>query len=361
MTLSWLSVNANNGSVIADLPNVQTQGSLKQTLMQYQTQTATLPLKEAPPNWRIATRKGAAFLVALDEEEQPLWGGLVNRRVRKVGAGVEMNLITAEGYLDRVFVGDEHYVLPQNLIVKALVEKYAATTPELRGIPIRVEIVGGEGVVRDQAYGEAQRLTLYRALTGFSGLLGGPEWTIGWEWIDGRTLGLVFYVGDRIGSPAPAGLLPAAQFYMPGDVTAAELVEGYGADEGANDVQAFSTGTDAAVPQSPKQQANEDFRPRFEYRWSPGTDISDVTELTSHAQRALGAMKDGAVGLSLTATRSEAPQLNHDWRIGDDIGFDITATEFPGGLTGTARAVGWELTDTTITPLIDVTDVEGVD
>jgi hypothetical protein len=70
-------------------------------------------------------------------------------------------------------------------------------------------------------------------------------------------------------------------------------------------------------------------------------------------------MKDGSLALTLTANREEAPRLGRDWFIGDDIGFSIEAPEFPGGLVGTARCVGWELTDTTVTPLIDVTNIEG--
>lgn len=360
MALSWVSVDANNGSVIADLPTLDVSGALKQTLMRYESQTAHLPMDQAPPNWRQATRKGATFLVALDEYEVPQWGGMVIRRGRSAGGGVDLSLVTAEGYFDRVYVGDENFSnFPQNVIAKALVEKYAKAGV-FRGIPMRVEIVGGDGAPRTRVYKDSEDKTLYSVLTDLSGVLGGPEWTIGWEWVDADSLGMVFYVGDRIGSPAPAGLNPAAQFYLPGSVKEAELEEGWGADEGANDVTAVSSGTEDARPQSPRQEVTTDLRPRFEFRWTPSTSITDVGTLTSHAQRALGAMKDGTLALSLVANREEAPRLNHDWHIGDDIGFDITAPEFPDGLFGTARAVGWELTDTTITPLVDVTDVEGV-
>lgn len=353
--LSWVSVSAVTGEIITDLPNLRTDGSLKATLMRYETATANLPMDGAPENWRVATRPAATFLVALDEQEAPLWGGMVIRRTRAVGSGVGLSLVSAEGYLDRVYVGDVAYTAgPQNLIVQSLVETYCDT------LPIRVEVVGGDGVARDREYKDSEDKTLYSVLTDFSGVVGGPEWTIGWEWVDERRLGLVFYVGDRIGSPAPVGLNPAAQFYLPGSVTDAELEEGYGADEGANDVMAVSTGTEDARPQSPHQTITTDLRPRFEKRWSPSTSIKEVPTLTSHAQRALAAMKDGTLALSLTANRQEAPALNRDWRIGDDIGFDITAPEFPDKLVGTARCVGWELTDTTITPLVDVTNVEGV-
>ncbi|MGO4143726.1 hypothetical protein AB4Y77_01460 [Paenarthrobacter sp. YAF11_1] len=368
MALSWVAVNANDGSIIEDLPTLRVSGALKQTLMRYETQTANLPMGDAPSSWRQATRPGAVFLVALSEPEEneprglPLWGGMIIRRTRKVGNGVDVSLVTAEGYFDRVYVGDETFnATAQNIIVKTMAEKYAKTGAK-RGLPLRVQIIGGNGVLRDKnTWKDAADKTLYAALQDFAGLIGGSEWTVGWEWVDEQKLGLVLYVGDRIGKKPPAGLGPAAQFYLPGAVTEAELVEGYGADEGANDVMAVSTGTEGARPQSPHQTVATDLRPRFEYRWTPESDIKDTATLTAHARRALAALKDGSLAMTLTANRGEAPKLGLDWFIGDDIGFDIDALEFPDGLVGTARCVGWELTETTITPLIDVTAVRGID
>lgn len=371
--LSWVAVNANTGQIIADLPTLRVGGALKQTLMRYESQTAVLPTWDPavpdsmpPENWRQATRKGAVFLVALDEADannvrRPLWGGLVIRRNRKAGEGVALSLVTAEGYFDRVYVGNETFTnTAQNTIAKTLVEKYAKTGA-LRGLPLRVEVIGGNGALRDRAYKDTDDKTLYSVLTDLSGVLGGPEWTVWWEWVNASTLGLVVTISDRVGKSAPAGLGPAAQFHLPGPVTDVELDEGYGADEGANDVMAVSSGVEDARPQSPRQTNTADLRPRFEYRWTPSTSISKTDTLTSHAQRALAAMKDGTVALSLTANREEAQKLGVDWRIGDDIGFDITSPEFPDGLTGVARCVGWELTDDTITPLVDVTNIEGID
>lgn len=368
--LSWVSVNANTGSIIADLPTLRVDGALKATLMRYESQTASLPAWASgdgpPPNWPQATRPGAAFLVALGEPEEneprgvPLWGGMVIRRNRVPGQGVKLSLVTAEAYFDRVYVGDHTYTgTTQNQIVKALVEAYAKAGA-MPGLPLRVEILGGDGAPRDRTYADTDDKTLYSILTDLSGVLGGPEWTVGWEWVDEQQLGIVVTVSDRVGSPAPVGLEPAAQFYLPGSVTEAELVEGYGSDEGANDVMAVSSGVEDARPQSERQKNTADLRPRFEYRWTPSTSITEISTLTSHAQRALAAMKDGSLALALTANREEAPVLGRDWRIGDDIGFSIEAPEFPAGLTGTARCVGWELTDTTITPLVDVTNIEGV-
>ena len=366
MALSWLSVNANTGAIIADLPTLKADGALKQTLMRYESQTATLPLDGAPSNWRQATRKGAVFLVALDEpdannNQRPLWGGLVKDRDTDDGPDVKFSLVTAEAYLDRVYVGNEQFSqVAQNTIVKTLVETYAKTGAK-RGLPLRVEILGGNGALRDAAYADTDDKTLYSVLTDLSGLDGGPEWTVRWEWVNTSTMGLVVTVGDRVGVPAPSGLGPAAQFYLPGSVSSASLHEGYGADEGANDVMAVSSGVADARPQSTHQTNDADLRPRFEYRYTPSVSEPNVPTLESYAKRALASMKDGSVALTLTANRQEAPRLGVDWGIGDDVGFDLTAPAWPDGISGTARAVGWEMTDTTITPLVDVTNIEGID
>jgi hypothetical protein len=63
-----------------------------------------------------------------------------------------------------------------------------------------------------------------------------------------------------------------------------------------------------------------------------------------------------------------APRLGIDWSIGDDIGYVIggsavdergqeyeTVPGFPGGVQGSARAIGWELNLTgieTVTPVL---------
>lgn len=358
--LSWVAVNAIDGSIMADLPTLKVDGPLKRTLMRYESQTASLPMGDPldpedptrpPENWRQATRKGAAFLVALDEANVPLWGGLVVRRNTSEGPDAKLSLASAEAYFDRVYVGDIQFEgIPQNLIVQTLIETYCNT------LPIRVEIVGGNGQPRSQAWRDLDDKTLYSVLTGLSGLLDGPEWTVGWEWVEEGQLGLVAYVGDRVGSPAPAGLGPAAQFYLPGNVDTFDLDEGYGNSEGANDVTATSS-----EARSPRQVATGDGRPRFEYRWSPDAAVATYDDLVSHAVKGLATMKEGTVALSLTLNRSYPPFLGRDWNLGDDIGFDLTAPAWPKGITGTARAVGWELSDNAVTPLIDVTGIEGMD
>jgi hypothetical protein len=211
--------------------------------------------------------------------------------------------------------------------------------------------------VRGRTYLDKEDKTLYAVLDELSGVEDGPEWTIEWEWVDEQKLGLVLYVGARVGAAAPAGLGPASWFELPGNVEKVKLRDGYRRGEGANDVMAVSSGSADARPQSPRQVAADDGRPKIEYRWSPSTSITEISTLTDHAKRGLASMKAGAVELSITATRDETVPF----MLGDDVGFSLFAPAWPDGISGVARAVGIEITNTTITPVLDVTGIEGID
>lgn len=363
MSLSWVSVNANTGDIITDLPalllgNADNKGTLRRTIGRHESQTALLPLDGAPLNWRTATRKKAVFLVALDETQGvergvPVWGGMVTGREPDESSYLPLEMVTAEDYLNDRFVRDEtFYTWPQNDIVEYLVLKYAATD----GIPIRVVKRPGANPVRGRTYLDAEDKTLYSVLEELSGVDEGPEWTIEWEWVDERRLGLVLHVGARIGSPAPAGLGPSSWFNLPGNVQKVRLTDSYKRGEGANDVMAVSSGTADARPQSAHWAQEGDGRPKIEFRWTPSTSITEISTLSEHARRASFAMAEGTLALSITATLLETEVFN----LGDDVGFDLTAPAWPEGISGTARAIGIEWTNTTVTPILDVTDIEGM-
>jgi hypothetical protein len=56
--------------------------------------------------------------------------------------------------------------------------------------------------------------------------------------------------------------------------------------------------------------------------------------------------------LSLQASRAKAPELGAEWRIGDDVFVDLVSEAWSGGFTGVARVVGWDLTETTVSPIL---------
>jgi len=363
MSLSWLSVNANTGDVITDLTNLRIDGSLKRTIGRHESQTATLPLDGAPLNWRTATRKKSVFLVALEEPTEaevrglPVWGGMVTSRTTTHKDGVTLSMATAEDYLNDRYVGDVTYAgWTQNDIAEDLIVRYVKTGAK-PGLPIRVVKLPGANPSRDRTYLDADDKTVFSALDEMSGIVGGPEWTIEWEWVDEQKLGLVFIVGGRLGSPAPDGLGPASWFHLPGNVQDAELVDDYRRGDGANDVMAVSSGSADARPQSSHHVNTGDGRPTVELRWSPSTSITDIGTLESHAARGLERLQDGTVALAITAVRAETSAFN----LGDDVGFDLTSWAWPDGISGTARVLGIEHTDTTTTPVLDVTGIEGID
>lgn len=362
MSLSFISVDLNTGAIIADLPDLKMQGSMNQTLMRYESQTAQIPLDSdsVPQNWRTATRNGSAVIVCIaDDTVTPLWGGMVIDRDTDQGENVSVSLATIEAYLDRVYIGDEKFSqVDQNVIIQTLVNKYIGRA---NGLPIRVQIVGGAGTLRDRAYANTDDKTIYSVLTELSGVIGGPEWTIGWE-VNNSKYTPVLYVGSRIGAAVTPGLNADAVFNMPGPVTKATLKESYASGNGANNVIATSTGMGQARPQSAPQTPATGYngRPIFEYRFSPSTQITSTDTITAHAQRALAAMQDGAIALTIEANRQEAPKLVDDWSLGDDIGFDLTSKAWPEGYAGNARAIGWQLDDNTITPILDTSHLGGL-
>jgi hypothetical protein len=205
--------------------------------------------------------------------------------------------------------------------------------------------------------------TVYSALQDLMGVQGGPEWYVGWEWqTNPERLTPVLYVGDRIGVAAAAGMQPNAWFEMPGPVKSFQMVEDFTDSHGANAVMAVSSGVGTSRPQSTLQVFADPQRPTIEFRWTPSTSITDTTTLNTYAVQALSQLQQGSVTLSMDAVASDpaCPQLGVDWNLGDDIGYRIggldangvdTVPAFPGGISGTARAIGYTL-DVTETPVL---------
>lgn len=367
-SLSWVATEMLTGKVIADLPDLDGGGSpitLAQTLGRYETVTAALPLPTAPENWNLATTPGASCMVLL-QDGIPVWGGFVSRRGRTAGDMVSLSLMTMEGYLNRRYMGDVTYTATgQNTILQSMIIAYIATGSN-GGIPLRVQVVnGGAGFVRTRQYFDKDDKTVYSAIQDLAGVIGGFEWTIGWEHQTApERYTPVLYVGDRIGSPVMAGLAPAATFDIPGSISDFQFDEDFGEGKGANDVMAFSSGQGDSRPQSTHVVTADPARPTYEYRYSPSTSITSTDTLLGHAQGRAPILFGGSTAVALTAIMDDAPKLNVDWFIGDDVGYQIggldqngrdTVPGFPGGLSGVVRVVGVqiELSDTPkITPII---------
>lgn len=362
----WVATAALTGDVLADLPKLDVS-RVKKIIGRYEPAVATFPLVGAPVDWeRILTPYATMFWLMRENPSDPahgipLWGGLLTEDPLSEADVVELPLVTAEGYLDRRYVGNRTYTgVGQNLIVKDLVESFAAAGPN-GGLPIRVQIVnGGDGKPRDREYKDQDDKTLYSVLQDLSGVIDGPEWSMGGEW-QGERITPVLYVGDRIGTPKRADLAPPAVFDMPGCVTSFHRYRSYANGKGANVVMATSSGQGDDRPQSAPVITPDPLRPTVEERFTPSTSIKNTATLDEHAQARAALLADGVRALELSAAEPRAPRLDVDWSIGDDIGFDITAPAFPGGFVGVARAIGWELSpqgSATITPILAGGDLE---
>lgn len=358
MTLQWVAVEQSSGRIIADLPDLSA-GTLKQTIGRYESTTASLPIPTAPDDWQRATRPGYAALIALDDGV-PLWGGLVTQRKRGADeSGVyeaQLGLVTAEGYFDSRYVGDWTYTATDQVVIAAdLAARWAAGAD---GLQIVLDYTVS-GTSRDRTYRDDEDATLYTRLAQLMGVIGGPEFTVGWQWLHSpERLVPVFRCRDRLGAAPLAGLGPNASFELPGSVSQVESVEDYSQGKGANDVMATGSSQGDVRPQSPHQTGPDDGRPKREFRWSPSSSIIVVDTLTAHAQRALAVLQDGSNAITLTANRQTAPRLGVDWGLGDDVEYDIDHPAWPDGLSGVGRAIGWELDDTTVSPILAVPTIE---
>jgi hypothetical protein len=364
--LSWIAVSSVTGEQIADLPDLQVDG-IKQIIGRYDSGTATLPIPTAPENWERATLPKATNLILLDDDTDdprgtPIWGCAITNRKRTDGDEVFLSWGTAENYFRDRFIGNRTFTgVGQNDIFAALINEFVKLGPN-GGIPMRLEYAGA-GKLRDKTYTDREDKTVYSAMQDWSGIIGGPEWTIGWEWQAATVpprVTPVLYVSGRLGKPVTPGLDASAYFNMPGDIQSFEHTDDYSNGKGATTVLAVSSGQGDDRPQSTLTTITDPLRPTVEFRYTPSTSIKLTSTLDEYAQNAAAAMAGGSSSVALTSNYDAAPKLGRDWVIGDDIGYDITSSAFPAGLKGVARAIGFEISMTepkTITPILVGADI----
>lgn len=370
--ITWASFDLRSRQLIARIPEVS--GTVKRRIGKYDTGTLTVPTPLAglgafgPPSATLKQRQqladaalaeGRTLIVAIIAGE-PAWAGIVTRVKGGSGLTREVSWITPEGYLDRRYVGNHNLVnVDESAIVAALVGE-----ANVEGIGIVLD-APPTGTTRTRQYFDKDDSTVYARLDELSKVLGGPEWTIDPVWEDetATAIRLVLRLRRRIGIAADA---PTAVWKTtanarwtsggPGN-PAYEHTKDYGAGVGANHVIATGDGEGDARPQSPPQRDEELLAqgwPRWEERYSPGSSISSVNTLISHARARLAKTRLGARTTTLAAKWDAYPRLGVDWRMGDDVAWSVFGHMHPTGFAGQARAWGFELDSAagTITPLI---------
>lgn len=298
------------------------------------------------PGAVAGTEPGRSLLVALNEIEQPIWGGLVLRRGSTEGPTVNVSASTLEHYFGRRFVGDLSFTdTDQGQIAAGVIGGLAVD-----GLTFTVD-APASGVLRDRDYFDDEDKSVLSVLQDLMGVEAGPEFTVDLAWADDAhtTLSYVVQVRNRIGA-APA--VPVA-FTMPGCIQAYTLNEDYSEGNGANDVLATSSGQGDARPTS-EHHVEADYLAggwaKFEYRFEPSTSIEDTATLDDHAAEQLALMKDGLVEFTLEANLDAAPRFGSDFRLGDDLMMVVTSARHPSyldadgaqvpGLTARVRCVG---------------------
>jgi hypothetical protein len=364
--VTWLGADLVSGQIVEELPNLRPSGALSSLLAAYTSTAFSLPVPlgghGAPPrNWLGATEPGRTMLVAV-LGDRPVWAGIVLTRRGGTVATVDLGCVSLEGYLDRRYVRDHSWtgqdeasVIAAGLVGDAQVE----------GIGFTVD-APATGTLRDRDYADRDDVTVYQRLRELMAVIGGPEWTVVLDWTTANQTAVkkIIRVRKRIGyaSAAPnavfaTGSASAVLSSVGASEATYELAEDYSSGKGANHIVATSSGEGDSRPQSAPARDTALIAagwPRWEYRYSAGSSILDTATLNAHAQSTLGIMARGARPLTITARADAYPMLGTDWSAGDDVGYELTGHRHPAGLTGVARAVGWELDPAagTVSPIL---------
>lgn len=310
-------------------------------------------------DWRYWTEPGRMLAVLVNPDDEPVWGGIILRRVPDESEWVPLAMATLEHYLDRRYSGALSVSNWEQVnIANTLVNR----TITAQGVPFTV-LAYTDGVLRDRTYLDSEDKTTLSLLTDLMNIQSGIEFTVDLVWADAAhtTLRYELVLSPRIGKSLPEPV----RFEHPGAVQRFQVPQDYTRENGANDVMAVSSGEGDARPKSAHyvDQAKLDAGwVRYERRWTPSTSITELGTLNAYAAEELALKKDGLIELSLVADLDTCPRLNADWWLGDDITAALTSPAFPAwrdadnalhpGYENRVRVVGWtmDLEARTLTP-----------
>jgi hypothetical protein len=340
VTLAWYGCDLRTGGIVEDLPALAPSGTLSRKLGDSTTLQATLSLPGAAANWDEATVPGSSLLVAVDTDtDTPVWGGAVLTREAGSAQSVQLGAATLERYLGSRFPGTQTLIgTDQAAVISAL------ATPALTAGPPIVIDAPSTGVVMDYLTQDGDDKTILSCLQEVMGLDGGPEWTIDVQW-NGAHSGFQFplRVRPKIGVQAAT----STTFDFPGCVATYTLAESYEDGKGATVVVARGEGEGSSRLTSSPHEATALIAsgwPRWEYRFTPATGVTDPDQLEAHAAKTLALMARGGQVWTLDAVASRAPRLGRDWGLGDTVHLAVERSpRHPQGADMVARCWSWEL------------------
>lgn len=339
--LAWYGVDLRTGNIVEDLRSLKPTGTLSRKLGDTTTLQAELNLPGAPAGWDAATAPGRSVLVAVDTTtDTPIWAGAVLTREGGSGQTVQLGAATLERYLDSRFPGDQTLIaVDQAAVISALV------TPALTDGPPIVIDAPSTGVTMTYLTEDGDDKTILSCLKEVMGLDGGPEWTIDVVWNGGHN-GFQFPLRVRAAIGVQTGT-PEGTFDFPGCVNSYSLSESYEDGKGADVVIARGEGEGTSRLTSTPHQATALIAsgwPRWEYRYTPATGVTDPDQLEAHATKTLALMQTGAQVWSIEAVASQAPRLGRDWSLGDTVRLAVDhSPRHPQGADVAARCWAWEL------------------
>jgi len=338
--LAWYGCDLRTGGIIEDLPALAPTGALGRKLGDATTLQFDLPLAGAASNWDEATATGATALVAVDTAmDTPIWAGAVLSRESGSATTAQLGAATLERYLDSRFPGTQTLVgADQASVISALV------SPALTGGPPIVIDATSTGVVMDYYTQDGDDKTILACLQEIMALDGGPEWTIDVVWNASHS-GFQFPL--RVRSAIGVQGATSTTFDFPGCVASYTLSESYENGKGATVVIARGEGEGESRLTSSAHEATALIAggwPRWEYRYTPATGVTDPDQLDAHATQSLALMAQGGQVWTLEAVASQAPRLGTDWGLGDTVHLAVdTSPRHPQGADMTARCWSWTL------------------
>jgi hypothetical protein len=339
--LAWYGCDMRTGGIVEDLPALTPSGALSRKLGASTTLQFDMALAGAPAEWEAATAPGRSLLVAVDmATDTPVWAGAVLPRDGGSSTSVQLGAATLEAYLDARYPGTQTMLSTDQATVLANLFTPALTD----GPPFTIDSAS-TGTTMDYLTDDGDDKTILSCAQEVMGLDGGPEWTIDVVWNSGHN-GFQFPIRIRstIGVQTTT---PEAVFDFPGNVAEYALGESYEQGKGATVVTARGEGEGSSRLTSPALEATALLAngwPRWEYRYTPASGVTDPDQLTGHASQSVALMQEGAQVWTLQGVASRSPRLIVDWGLGDSVRLKVERSpRHPNGTQVVARCWAWEL------------------
>lgn len=342
VVLAWYACDLKTGIIAEELHSLVPSGTIGRKLGTSVTANFNLDLNGAPPAWEDATQPGRTMLCAVDTATQtPLWAGLILTRDGGSSNTVQLGTATLEAYLDRRYTGTYTGVAQDQAVIIT-----GVTTALTVDAPPFVFDAPNTGTTQDYSVQDGDDRTVLSSLQELMGQSGGAEWTIDVAWADtARTkFNFPFRVRPQIGIHSTN---PEVVFDFPGCISAYDVNESYESGKGADEILAWGDGQGASRLKSAVYTATDLITagwPRWVYRYTPATGLTDPNQLNLHASEALTQMRTGSTAWTVEAVASRSPRLGSDWAIGDSVHVHIASSpRHPNGADTVARCYAWEL------------------